>query len=63
MKKKLKMTQNDTESDWKGHKWLKNTRNNRKKSLRLKMTKNDKKWQSVIMKKDKRWDKKNLNVF
>ena len=41
MTKWLKMTQNDSKNDWKGHKWVKLTINIWKK---VKMTRNNQKW-------------------
>ena len=41
MTKWLKMTQNDSKNDWKGHEWVKLTINIWKK---VKMTRNNQKW-------------------
>ena len=61
MTKWLKMTQNDSKNDWKGHEWVKLTINIRKKWKGLEIIKNDQKWQSVIMgKNDKKWLKMTL---
>ena len=49
MTKWLKMTQNDSKNDWKGHEWDKLTMKIRKKWKGLEIIKYDQKWQSVMM--------------
>ena len=61
MTKFLKMTQNDSKNDWKGHEWVKLTINIRKK---VKRTRNNQKWPKIAKchygKNDKKWLKMSL---
>ena len=59
MTKWLKMTQNDSKNDWKGHEWVKLTINIRKK---VKRTRNNQKWPKMTKcHHGKKWQKMTEN--